>query len=322
MANTTNYNWETPDDTDLVKDGAAAIRTLGSSIDTTTKALNPSTTLGDIEYRSSTANTNARLAIGSNGQILGVSAGVPAWINNDQGDITEVQAGTGISVASGTGPIPVITNTVATEFDAKGDLVVGTGADTFDKLTVGANDTILVADSSTATGLKWAAPASGGGMTLLSTTALTGASITLSSISTAYTNLYLVLKNVYLATAGGNCSMQLNGDTGSNYSYSYIRYREATVGVGYNYSANEHGFLFEASASSSASKLTNCEVVLPRYTDTDTQPIYSRSYGSNATQVINYTSVGSYDSSAAITEIKLTPQYNFSGGTAYLYGVK
>jgi hypothetical protein len=34
MATTTNYSWTTPDDTDLVKDGAAAIRTLGSSIDT------------------------------------------------------------------------------------------------------------------------------------------------------------------------------------------------------------------------------------------------------------------------------------------------
>jgi hypothetical protein len=108
MATTTNYGWDTPDDTDLVKDGAAAIRTLGSSIDTTTKNLNPETTLGDIAYRSATANTNTRLPIGSNGQILAVSAGVPAWINNDQGDITEVQAGTGISVASGTGPIPVI----------------------------------------------------------------------------------------------------------------------------------------------------------------------------------------------------------------------
>jgi hypothetical protein len=52
MATTTNYGWTTPDDTALVKDGAAAIRTLGSSVDTTTKALNPSTTLGDIEYRS------------------------------------------------------------------------------------------------------------------------------------------------------------------------------------------------------------------------------------------------------------------------------
>jgi hypothetical protein len=79
MATTTNYGWSTPDDTALVKDGAAAIRTLGSSVDTTTKTLNPSTTLGDIEYRSSTANTNTRLGIGSTGQVLTVSGGVPAW---------------------------------------------------------------------------------------------------------------------------------------------------------------------------------------------------------------------------------------------------
>lgn len=81
MATTTNYGWTTPDDTALVKDGAAAIRTLGTSIDTTTKNLNPSTTLGDIEYRSSTANTNTRLAIGSTGQILTVAGGVPSWAN-------------------------------------------------------------------------------------------------------------------------------------------------------------------------------------------------------------------------------------------------
>jgi hypothetical protein len=79
MATTTNYGWTTPDDTALVKDGASAIRTLGSSVDTTTKALNPSTTLGDIEYRSSTANTNTRLGIGTTGQVLTVSGGVPSW---------------------------------------------------------------------------------------------------------------------------------------------------------------------------------------------------------------------------------------------------
>jgi hypothetical protein len=79
MATTTNYGWTTPDDTALVKDGASAIRTLGSSVDTTTKNLNPSTTLGDIEYRSSTANTNTRLGIGSTGNILTVTGGVPVW---------------------------------------------------------------------------------------------------------------------------------------------------------------------------------------------------------------------------------------------------
>jgi hypothetical protein len=79
MATTTNYSWSTPDDTALVKDGAAAIRSLGTAIDTTTKNLNPSTTLGDIEYRSSTANTNTRLGIGSTGNILTVAGGVPTW---------------------------------------------------------------------------------------------------------------------------------------------------------------------------------------------------------------------------------------------------
>jgi hypothetical protein len=81
MATTTNYGWTTPDDTALVKDGAAAIRTLGSSVDTTTKALNPSTTLGDIEYRSATANTNTRLGIGTAGQVLQVNSGAtaPEW---------------------------------------------------------------------------------------------------------------------------------------------------------------------------------------------------------------------------------------------------
>ena len=93
MATTTNYAWDTPDDTDLVKDGAAAIRTLGSSIDTTTKALNPSTTLGDIEYRSATANTNTRLGIGTSGQVLAVSSGVPAWITPSAGGLTSIASG-------------------------------------------------------------------------------------------------------------------------------------------------------------------------------------------------------------------------------------
>jgi hypothetical protein len=51
---------------------------------------------------------------------------------------------------------------MATAIDAKGDLIVGTGADTFSKLTAGTNTYILTADSAEATGLKWVAPAGGG----------------------------------------------------------------------------------------------------------------------------------------------------------------
>jgi hypothetical protein len=82
MATTTNYSWTTPDDTALVKDGAAAIRTLGSSVDTTVKNLNPETTLGDIAYRSSTANVKTRLGLGTAGQVLTVNSGAnaPEWV--------------------------------------------------------------------------------------------------------------------------------------------------------------------------------------------------------------------------------------------------
>ena len=157
MANTTNYNWETPDDTDLVKDGAAAIRTLGSSVDTTTKALNPSTTLGDIEYRSATANTNTRLGIGTTGQVLTVAGGVPTWATSDDAN--------------------AIQNAIV---DAKGDLIAASAADTPARLAVGANGTVLTADSAEATGLKWAAAAGGGGKVLqvVSTTYATSKTIT------------------------------------------------------------------------------------------------------------------------------------------------
>lgn len=92
MATTTNYGWTTPDDTALVKDGASAIRTLGSSVDTTVKALNPETTLGDISYRSSTANTKTRLAIGTTGQVLTVSGGVPIWASPAGGSLPTARA--------------------------------------------------------------------------------------------------------------------------------------------------------------------------------------------------------------------------------------
>jgi len=84
-----------------------------------------------------------------------------AWVaSGATGDIEGVTAGIGIS-GGGTSGTVTVTNSMATAIDAKGDLIGGTGADTFARLAVGANDTVLTADSSTATGLKWATPASG-----------------------------------------------------------------------------------------------------------------------------------------------------------------
>jgi hypothetical protein len=80
MATTTNYSWTTPDDTALVKDGAAAIRSLGTAIDTTTfnnaSVVIPKTIVdakGDI-IAATAADTVARLAVGTNGQVLTVDS--------------------------------------------------------------------------------------------------------------------------------------------------------------------------------------------------------------------------------------------------------
>ena len=145
MANTTNFGWETPDDTDLVKDGAAAIRTLAGAIDTSLVDLKGGTT----------------------GQVLAKNS------NTDMDFVWSADA-------SG---IP------ATIFDAKGDLIVASAADTAARLASSAsNGDVLTVDTSTATGLKWASPA-GGGKVLQVVYASTATTAISSSATWADTNL-------------------------------------------------------------------------------------------------------------------------------------
>ena len=170
MPTTTNFGWTTPADTDLVKDGAAAIRTLGNGVDTSFLDLKG----------------------GTSGQILAKNSNTDldfVWVAQDDSN--------------------AIQNAIV---DAKGDLISATAADTPARLAVGANGTVLTADSAESTGLKWVA-ASSGSMTLLSTTALSGTSTVVSSISQSYENLYIEVYNIDLLNTTGQVFFRPNSLT-------------------------------------------------------------------------------------------------------------
>jgi hypothetical protein len=244
MATTTNYGWTTPDDTALVKDGAAAIRTLGSSVDTTTKALNPSTTLGDIEYRSSTSNVNTRLGIGSAGQVLTVASGVPSW-----------------------------------------------------------------------------ATTAAGGMTLLSTTTLSGASVTISSIDQTYKNLFILFNNPFHTTASRKFIIKPNG-TASIADFTFNSYTNGTTvsngGVLSTDLNTNVNIDTTTNATTNVSALTICN-----YTDA----VFGKPfhwYGRQSTNSYLWQFAGVFKTASAISSLDIGTDGSgtFSGGTVLVYGVK
>ena len=159
-----------------------------------------------------------------------------AWAaSGATGDIEGVTAGVGIS-GGGTSGTVTITNSMATEIAAKGDLIAGTGSQTFDNLTVGANNTVLTADSSTATGLKWSTPSTGA-LTLISTTnssAVSG-SVTYSNCFTSTYRNYLVNIDGALSAISGFIQIQMRA-SGTTQTTDYYggRYQVGTSGSGYS----------------------------------------------------------------------------------------
>jgi hypothetical protein len=245
MANpTTNYGFVLPTSTDLVTDLPADFDVALQGVDTRLKALQPGTTLGDLAYSSATANTNTRLGVGSTGQVLTVSGGVPSW----------------------------------------------------------------------------ATPAGGGGMTLLSTTTLSGAStITISSINQSYVNLLVYTFGVTNATANSGMSITPNNTTGVA---DYFRPNGAsaiTTNVNDNPSFNDTGNLLRTSNE-------NAWVhTFYNYSSTTAFKPFQVSGGYLNTSSVRsaFIESGIWRSNSAITSLQLDHYGgNFSTGTVLVYGVK
>ena len=112
-----------------------------------------------------------------------------SWVNvGNAGDITEVQAGVGISVASGTGPIPVITNSSTDLITTAGDLLYGTAADTVARLGIGTAGQVLQVNSG-ATAPEWATAAAGGGKVLQVVQATTTTDTAINSLTLTDTTI-------------------------------------------------------------------------------------------------------------------------------------
>lgn len=281
MANTTNFGWETPDDTDLVKDGAAAIRTLGSAIDTSLVDLKGGTT----------------------GQVLSKATNTDmdfTWVAQDDSN--------------------AIQNAIV---DAKGDLISATAADTPARLAVGSNDQVLTADSTTATGLKWATPASGG-MTLLNTggTTLTGSSTSITSLSTSYNDLYIFVVGFRPASDGSDLYIQLNGDSGSNRHYwAQPAFTDRT-----NISFDNTGI--RATPATDNSGTNSLAVIhIPNYSNSTTWKfVLCYAISNNNTTATNFnwqSTQGAYNQTTAISSLNFFPGTStMSAGTVYVYGVK
>jgi hypothetical protein len=207
MATTTNFGWETPDDSDLVKDGAAAMRTLGNSIDSSMADLRGGTSGQVLSKNSNTdmdftwvaqddSNAIQNAIVDAKGDLIAASAAdTPARLAVGTNEHRLVAA------SGETTGLKYVADTTNYAIAAKGDLLVGTAADTLQALPVGTNDYVLTAASGETTGLKWAAASSGALVKIANTSFTDVASQSFNNVfSSTYQN-YIAFLRIYGLTS-------------------------------------------------------------------------------------------------------------------------
>ena len=204
--------------------------------------------------------------------------------------------------------------------DAKGDLIGATAADTPSRLAVGTDGQVLTADSLEATGLKWATAASGG-LTLLSTTTLSGASTTVTVVG-GYKNLQVVVSNMNFSGTAGRFRIAPNGTTTLCTQAAVI---VANGGTNYN-SYQNFGYIqtFDNPTNSGIGALNTFTLDIANYADTSYRKTYNyvAYYNQDGTNFAAENISGGINTASAITSLVFSNSgSNFSAGQVLVYGV-
>jgi hypothetical protein len=199
-----------------------------------------------------------------------------------------------------------------TILDAKGDLISATAADTPARLAVGTNGQVLTADSTEATGIKWATASAGvtPTYTLINAggTTLSGSSVTIS-----FSGYYNIWIHQAAATKSGGGTMytllRFNGDGGATTNYTITGGWGTTITGDNNLGGTE--FAMAGGATTTGS------MYIQNAQSTDRKPIIYTGYGSAR----SYIAGGFYNGAAAMTSVTFTPDSGtFGGGTVFVYG--
>ncbi len=201
--------------------------------------------------------------------------------------------------------------------DAKGDIVAASANDTPARLAVGTNGQTIIADSTAATGLKYSSNAPLGGLSLISSAALTGAAtITFSSLANYSRFILYTTLNTSTTTGGSYVGVRLNGQA-ANYGYAGLQVINATAVTADMAIATDRMYTNRQGAAASDTfsflmHINGCfSTGLVQYA------VNAVSNGVNGTV---YNNIGWATPGGQVTSISLVANDNFDAGTAYLYG--